>query len=119
MEEHDAIKFISHDVFNFIFKPVSKTLSNNKKTYIYEMDEFPILYPFIIDKDITTQNTEIIDLIMNYYAGMIKGGLKVLDIESIVTGSFRYDVLYKNISLQSKAEQYPLMFTINILQKIS
>jgi hypothetical protein len=118
MEEHDAIKFISHDVLNFIFKPASKTSSKSKNTYIYEMDEFPILYPFIIDKDVSMQNTEIIDLILNYYAGIIKGGLKVLNIESIVTGSFKYDVLYKNTSLQSKADQYPLRFTITILQKI-
>lgn len=116
LEEQDVIKFISNDVFSYIYKPTSKTLSNNKKTYMFEVDDLPIIVPYINDKVPSQKNEVFIDLILQVYCGIIKGCLKIFDLESIVSSNYKYDILYHNLISSKRHESNPITFTIYILQ---
>lgn len=122
METEEIIKFISNKVWQYVFpKPVNKVQTNKKGFYFYEVDDIYLFYPLVRDKEPTTEDMVIADYILTFLSGMIKGSLSVFNIESIVNGVCKFDILYTELLFgfeKGKNEGstiFPFQFNIMIL----
>lgn len=115
METHDIIKFIGNQVWEFIFpKPISKISTNKNDVYIFEINEINLFIPVVRDKEPTTEDMVLADFLLNFLSGMIKGALQVFEVEALVNGSFKFDVLYKDL-VEGKRDSAAFSFNLTLL----
>lgn len=117
LDKNNCINFISNEFWSFIFsKPVTKlSVSNNNKMFFFEVEEINIFIPLVSNKQQNNEEFSNFENILVFISGIIKGALKLFNIESIVVGSFKYDILYQSVINQVRADKYPFNFNINIL----
>ena len=107
--------FITRNVWEYIFKDENRKLKSDKKGVYYINSGDLKLYNYLItNKDF--QNDEILESIIWFISGILRGALLAFNIESLVTGSVK---LWTNDDSDSKNkinESYLVFtFAINIV----
>lgn len=139
LETKDVIMFISNKVWNYIFpKQVSKIHSNSKGGFFFYIDEIYLFTSLVRSREPNKDDMIIFDYILTFLSGVIKGSLQVFEINSLVNGICKYDILYNELSngyirnddgnnVNSgnnnvsgiNTSQYPFIFNIMILNNSS
>ena len=98
LESDEIIRFVSKEVWSFIFpNPIPKVTTNKKGHFFYEVDDINLFYSIVREKQPTTEDVVISEYIISFLCGVIKGALKVFDLESIVNGQIKFDLVYNDL----------------------
>ena len=132
MEVDDVMKFLGRDVWLFLFgKQIAKLQTNRKGTFLIDVEELKFHHSLISEK--TPLQEEILENILAFVSGIIKGVLGAFNIECNVTAGFKSQVIVANLLSMSLAPlngidkinisgvsstttiTYPYSFTISLL----
>ena len=87
MEVDEIMKFLGRDVWLFLFgKQISKLQTNRKGTFLIDCDEIKFHHLLITEK---AGQEEILEIVLSFVAGVIKGVLSAFNVEGGVTAGFK------------------------------
>lgn len=98
MSTEDVVILVSEEVWRYLFnKKVSKPRGNKKGNYYFDVDDINLFYPLIKDKNPTSNDMLLTDYLLTVISGIIKGSLGVFDIQCLVNGTCKLDVLFNEV----------------------
>ncbi len=121
----DVVILVSDEVWRYLFnKKVSKPRGNKKGNYYFDVDDINLFYPLIKDKSPTSNDMLLTDYLLTVISGIIKGSLGVFDIQCLVNGTCKLDLLFNEVlskelngtnNVDEKGVNCCYVFNINIL----